>query len=176
MIKSLLLVAALLFANSAFADLRLLIRFDESGHHLHRLFTVAPREILSKASTMQDTSARSNKSQPITEATPIARGRSVATASADPTPGRSVQGIDGFVRLVWEDSSGLQLAQTLLPDPRVVHSPTHITGVQASRAALTSGAWLATGPAEANSVTILLPESLPLGLSAETWILPLNSN
>lgn len=170
----LLLLAVLLFSKTASADLRLLIRFDESGHFLHRLFTVPPQERLAKSTTLNPSARNSESmSQPIIGSAPIARGRSVASASVNPAPGRSVQGIDAFVRLVWENSDGIQIAQTLLPDPRVVHSPTHINGLQASRSGLASGAWLATGPSEANSVTILLPESLPLGLASETWTLQL---
>ncbi len=170
-----LLLAVLLISNTASADLRLLIRFDESGHFLHRLFVVPPQERLAK-STELSLSARNsaNISEPIIGSAPIARGRSIASASVNPAPGRSVQGIDSFVRLVWENTDGQQIAQTLLPDPRVVHSPTHINGIQASRTGLTSGAWLATGPSEADSVTILLPESQPLGLAAEIWTLRLS--
>ncbi|MFK8075330.1 MAG: hypothetical protein AB8B84_01995 [Granulosicoccus sp.] len=169
------LLAISLISNTASADVRLLIRFDESGHFLHRLFPVAPEERLAKSTELSSSASISAKiSQPTIGSAPIARGRSIASASVYPASGRSIQGIDTFVRLVWKNSDGQQIAQTLLPDPRVVHSPTHINGIEASRTALTSGAWLATGPSEAASVTILLPESQPLGLAAETWSLRLS--
>lgn len=174
--KWLLFFCAVFFSNAAFADVRLLIRFDESGHYLHRLFSVAAPQKLGKSLALESTSDSSTISPPSIESTPIARGRSIASASTSPSVGRSFNGIDGFVRLIWEGTQGQALAQTLLPDPRVVHSPNHIHGVQASRTGLSKGAWLATGPSEAVSVTILLPESLPLSLAAETWVLSLDAN
>ncbi len=172
MIKGLLLVSALLMSNLASADVRVLIRFDSSGHYTHRIFDMASSgqfEIGQKTAKQSDL-----KSTPIYSASPISRGRSVAGASSLPRAAKGSADINGFIRLVWKQADGVQLAQTQIPDPRIVHSPAHVQGFQASRAALESGAWLATGPSDATSVVIYMPESVSLGLMQETWTLALN--
>ena len=172
MIKWPLLISALLVSNLALADVRVLIRFDSSGHYAHRIFDMASSgqfEIRRKTTKQSDL-----KSQPTVFASPISRGRSVAEASSFPRAAKGSVDINGFIRLVWKQADGVQLAQTQLPDPRIVHSPAHVHGVQASRAGLESGAWLATGPSDATSVVIYMPESASLGLMQETWTLALN--
>lgn len=174
MIKWPLLASALLLSNMAFADVRVLVRFDSTGHYAHRIFDMGSS---SKLGTDQKSPSGSLlKSAPVFSASPIARGRSVNQASSSPVAAKGRVGINGFIRLIWKSADGVQLAQTLLPDPRIVHSPAHVQGVQASRAGLKSGAWLATGPSTASSVEIYMPESASLGLTQEFWTLSLNLN
>jgi len=105
--------------------------------------------------------------------TPIDRGRSWQNAKVSEVRRKQALAMDGFARLVWFDISGNELAETEVPDPRVVHSPSHAEGIRASWRGLTEGAWLATGPNSAVSVTVLLPESLILQLAPEIWTMEL---
>lgn len=172
--KWLILVGSLLIVANVKADLRVLFRFDASGHFVHRIFPVASRQQLAikKLSALESPKNIENSAPPF-QISSIDRGRSWQNAAVSEGRRKQIGPVDGFVRLAWFDLSGNELVQTELPDPRVVHSPSHAEGINASRNGLTEGAWLASGPDSAVSVTISLPESTILGLAAEFWILEL---
>ena len=128
------------------AQLRLLLRFDESGHHVEKLFrtphsksmTGAQRQ-LAAPGEFPDIDVLSNEVEP------------------------------GSASLVWLNEQGYVISVTTAPDPRVSHSPAHIAGVDESRVFSQSGAWLVNGPAEAADLLILLPENLAPPLAQEQW-------
>jgi uncharacterized protein YcfL len=169
--KWLLLVGCLLFGGQANADLRVLFRFDGSGHFVHRVIPVnyGQDSSRSKKSSQQNASQILN-SLPVSA---IERGRSWKNAEVSQLRKKQANYLDGFVRLTWFDAAGVELAQTEVPDPRVAHSPSHAEGFNASRSEVLEGAWLATGPDLATSVSISLPESSKLDLAAEYWNLEL---
>ena len=167
-----ILIACLLFISTAKADIRVLIRFDSSGHFVHQIFSVARQEndIASKKVLKAQPNSGANMS-----VSPIERGRSWRNAEISSSfRSKQTLGTNGFARLTWYDLSGVMLAQTEVPDPRVVHSPSHIDGFAASWSSLSSGAWLVSGPESAVTVKIILPESTMLGLATEYWNLELN--
>lgn len=153
------------------ADVRVLFRFDAAGHHVHRVVSVRAQQNF-KADDAPLTGSGTRRA--ITESpaplSAIASGR-----SADHQQGSQVRQLNakhlraGYADLVWFDENGLQISQTNVPDPRITHSPLHIDGADASRTALESGAWLATGPDSARSLTIKLPADTLLGLGSELW-------
>ncbi|MFT4728460.1 MAG: hypothetical protein ACI9UN_002969 [Granulosicoccus sp.] len=172
--KWLTLIGSLLIFGNVEADIRVLFRFDASGHFVHRIYQISgqQKQATAKISPTKNSNQATNSVRPF-PASPIDRGRSWQNALV-PEIRRKQQGtVDGFARLVWFDLSGNDLAQTEVPDPRIVHSPSHTLGVNASRNGLTDGAWLASGPESAVRVTVLLPESMILGLATEFWILEL---
>ncbi|MDB4222223.1 hypothetical protein N9850_00505 [Granulosicoccus sp.] len=172
--KWLLLLGSLLVSGHLQADIRVLFRFDVSGHFVHRIYQVASRERLTAAKISP--SVNSNKAAKpamVLSVSPIDRGRSWKNAVISEERRKQAEVVDGFARLVWFDTSGIELTQTEVPDPRIVHSPSHAEGFNASRSGLTAGAWLASGPETAFRVTVFLPESTVLGLAAEFWSLDL---
>lgn len=171
----LLLVSLLLIVGSVEADIRVLIRFDESGHYVHRVFQVAVRQDLSavRAARVQNLNQSDAVAKPL-PVSPIQRGRSWQNAQVSEGRKKQSNVTDGFARLVWFDNTGKELTQTEVDDPRIVHSPSHTEAVNASRSGKTEGAWLVSGPESAVKVTISLPESTVLSLAAELWILDLS--
>jgi hypothetical protein len=172
--KWLFLIGSLLISGHLQAEIRVLFSFDESGHFVHRIIQLANREELNAAKI----SPRINRNQAAKSAltfssSPIDRGRSWKNAVGSEERRKQTAVVDGFVRLVWFDMSGNELTQTELPDPRIVHSPSHAEGFNASRSGLKAGAWLANGPESAFKVTVFFPESTILGLAAEFWSLDL---
>ena len=154
------------------ADVRVLFRFDESGHHVHRIVHVVAQKSF-KANDEESLTAigtRRRLNKPPAPLTAIASGRSAdhrqdsKTSSFLANPGRA-----GFADIIWFDENGSELSQTKVPDPRVTHSPLHIEGANASRMALETGAWLATGPDSAHSLIITLRADVDLGLGPELW-------
>jgi hypothetical protein len=172
--KWLILIGTLLIFGNVEADIRVLFRFDASGHFVHRIYQIGgqQKQAAANISSTKNSNQATNsvRSFPVS---PIERGRSWQNASV-PEVRRKQQGaVDGFAQLVWFDLSGNDLVQTEVPDPRIVHSPSHTLGFNASRNGLVEGAWLASGPELAVSVTVLLPESTILGLANEFWVLEL---
>jgi len=146
-----------IIATVAQADLRVLFRFDESGHHVHSLTKAPSRQLLRKSAS---------------------DGASILARSADMAHWPSVEERVDAARmnlhestatLLWFDANGRWLSNTQVPDPRVTHSPAHIDGVTESFVSLSTGAWLANGPDEAALVTILFPAHAALALGAEEW-------
>lgn len=172
--KWLVLIGSLLVVANVEADLRVLFRFDASGHFVHRIFQVASQQQL--ATGKLSASQSPNQTENLTPALPVSsidRGRSWQNAAVSKIRSKQTGPVDGFVRLAWFDLSGNELTQTEVPDPRIVHSPSHTDGINASRNGLAVGAWLASGPDSATSVTVSFPESTILGLAAEFWALDL---
>ena len=174
MTKWLFLMGSLLISGHLQAEIRVLFSFDASGHFVHRVIQLANREELTAAKI----SAPVNRSKAANSAlsfsaSPIDRGRSWKNAVVSEERKKQTAVVDGFARLVWFDMSGNELTQTELPDPRIVHSPSHAEGFNASRSGLKAGAWLAAGPESAFRVTVFFPESTILGLAAEFWSLDL---
>ena len=172
--KWLLLVGSLLVSGQLQSDIRVLFRFDASGHFVHQIFQVASREVLTaaKISPAVKPNQAAKSAMPLS-VSPIDRGRSWKSAVISEERKKQTEVADGFARLVWFELSGNELTQTAVPDPRIFHSPSHAEGFNASRSGLTAGAWLASGPETAFRVTVFLPESTVLGLAAEFWSLDL---
>ena len=172
--KCLLILGALLVSGSVQADIRVLFRFDESGHFVHRIIqTASQRQLSSAKRSHSENSHHTAKPVRPETASPIDRGRDWQNASI-PTHRRTDAGLsEEFATLVWLDASGDELIKTEVSDPRIVHSPSHAEGFNASQSGLAAGAWLATGPDLAVRVHIFLPESVVLGLPSEVWILEL---
>jgi len=152
-----LVVLPLLFVvGIASAEIRVLFFFDEMGHQLRKTYPVHSRP------------SQDRKSDQIS---PIDRGRSVVNVEQKKgTSSQQTEHLPGFARLTWKNANGTVIAQTEVPDPRVAHSPGHVLSDSASRVARLKGAWLATGPDEAFSVTISLPETLSVNLGYEEWL------
>ncbi len=155
------------------ADVRVLFRFDESGHHVHRVIHVVAQQAFktNDEAPLTGIGTRRRINEPVAPPmSAIASGRSADHQQNSQSmqllanPDRA-----GFAEIVWFDETGLKLSQTSVPDPRVTHSPLHIEGVNASRMALESGAWLATGPDTARNLTITLRADVDLGLGPELW-------
>ena len=169
----LLMVWFLLFGNVQ-ADIRVLFRFDASGQFVHRVFQLDSRETPNNAKKLQsDNLAGSTNFASSNFASPIERGRSWQKASVPKFRGKHATSLQRLVRIAWFDQSGVELAQTEVPDPRIVHSPSHVEGPNVSQAALTEGAWFAVGPDSAVNVTVFFPEFTLLGLGSELWMLEL---
>ncbi|NND90522.1 MAG: hypothetical protein HKN42_06630 [Granulosicoccus sp.] len=77
--------------------------------------------------------------------------------------------------LIWRDENGAIAHISIVPDPRVSHSPEHMYGTSPSQVGLSGGAWVADAPDNAYSVVIELQERVDLALSAETWTLYLRT-
>lgn len=87
----------------------------------------------------------------------------------------STQGlVDGVITMTWLDINGDALGSSEVADPRIAHSPNHTDAFIPSRLGLSSGGWVASGPDDAESVIVELPEKPALGLAAETWTLSLS--
>jgi hypothetical protein len=172
--KWLMLISSLLISGNVDAGIRVLFSFDESGHFVHRIIQVTSQEnpVAAKISFTKDFNQTASSGPPLS-ASPIERGRSWQNALVSEVRRKQTGAMDGFARLVWFGVSGVELFQTEVPDPRIVHSPGHTEGVDASQNGLTAGAWLAAGPDLAVRVTVSLPETPFLGLAAEFWNLEL---
>ena len=141
----------------AWADLRVLFRFDGSGHYVHSL-TKAPQRVLLRKPAHDGVKIMSRQAGVFE---PLSMSDRVTAASAELRP--------AMATLLWSDTNGGWLSNSEVPDPRVAHSPAHIDGVNESFVGLDSGAWLASGPDEATAVTILFPAHVGLALGTEQW-------
>lgn len=166
--KWLWLLGSLLVVGHAEAEIRVLFSFDPSGHFVHKIYKVADQQ-----TGVTPSGAKAAGSAVEIAVSPIERGRSWKNAQVPEVRAKQQEILNRYVKLVWFDASGTELAQTEVPDPRVVHSPSHTEGFNASRNGLTEGAWLAAGPDSAVRVDISLPELPLLGLAAEFWTLDL---
>jgi len=81
---------------------------------------------------------------------------------------------EGMIVMRWLDRDGAVLASTAVTDPRITRSPNHTNSFVQSRLGLASGGWVATGPDEAELVSVEMPGRGALGLAAETWLLSLS--
>jgi hypothetical protein len=138
-----LLVAS--FGTQACAAQRVLIRFDESGFHVHRVIRIEHSGAMTSNSNTESDSAVA----------------SLSAALQKLTSGRAT--------LIWQDQNLEWIEATVVPDPRITHSPSHADGDYASRTDLSSGAWIADGPDDARRVVVLLPAAEELGLAFEQW-------
>jgi len=155
----LVMLFLLLLSFPLSADIRVLFFFDESGHHLRNTYPIESRSSVSSGQTTQNS--------------PIGRGRSVQNASQEKNTLNPGDLLTGYAFLTWMDSNGATLATTRVPDPRIAHSPGHVLAQSASLVARTEGAWLAIGPDNADSVSIVLPETLAISLGPEQWLVHL---
>ncbi len=129
----------LLFSSQLLAEQRVLIRFDETGHHLHRVVSLT-----------------AEKTVPLSD-----------TKEAVSTNALSPQRYD--MQVQWYDSVGNLLATHHQADPRVSHAPSQQRSVKPTFVRLLNGAYVVTGPASSTLVHIKLPDRLDVGLAAETW-------
>lgn len=147
MIRSLVFTLCLLgvtLNTPVHAQLRVLLGFDETGHHVHQIVRVVAR--------------KTYKSQPDADRN-TSTSMSAAISAMQP----------GEATLVWQDAQLEVLEITQVPDPRIVHSAASAPGVDASWVGSASGAWLVDGPDNAEHVVILLPENPDLQLVSERW-------
>ena len=169
--KWFVLVCSLLLFGTVEADIRVLFRFAASGHFVHRVIQVArPYAVSAERKSLAENSNPNSNARSVS---PIDRARSWRNAEVSEARRKQKGTVDGFATLTWFDASGVEMTQTEVPDPRIVHSPSHVDGVNASRNAISEGAWLVSGPDSASSVRVSLPESTILGLAAQSWNLPL---
>ena len=81
-----------------------------------------------------------------------------------------------MVMMKWMGASGQLLAITQRSDPRVTSSPGHINPSSVSRVGLIEGAWASEGPDGTELVVVEFPQNVDLGLSPETWSVPLRQD
>ncbi|MFK7852724.1 MAG: hypothetical protein AB8B79_01370 [Granulosicoccus sp.] len=143
-------------STAALADWRVLFRFDGSGHHVHSLTKAPTRERLRKSSNLSASA-------------PDARKLPMDLSASERVAAARLQLQPRIATLLWFDADGQWLGSTEVPDPRVAHSPSHIDGVNESYIGLNHGAWLATGPDEATTVTVLFAAFDALALGNEEW-------
>lgn len=127
-------------------ELRVLLAFDNAGHHVRQVVR-------------------------INHGTSIFNAPQASVADRV-LPDIAVLGAQlerGLARLVWLDEQGFVSAVTQEPDPRISHAPTHITGDYGSRVGERKGAWLVTGPDDARSLVILMPGDERVGMAFEQW-------
>lgn len=150
---AILLVSTSAFSSAQANELRVLLAFDNAGHHLRQI-------------------VRNNHGTSIFDV-PQA---SLADGILPDIEALGAELERGLARLVWLDEQGFVSAVTQEPDPRISHAPTHITGDDGSRVGERKGAWLVTGPDNAQSLVILMPDDDRMGLAFEQWEVFLNSN
>ncbi|MBX2879198.1 MAG: hypothetical protein KTR32_04655 [Granulosicoccus sp.] len=138
------LVMLTVLVTPAQSALRVLFSFDETGYRINKIIPL-----------VQTTTLSAGTDQPVV---PI---RSLTVARQSVKPGQAT--------LIWQSSDGQYLATSFVPDPRIAHSPLPAQGSNITRVGLTSGAWLADGPDQAERVVILLPEQPLLNLAREQW-------
>lgn len=143
--------------SAALADLRVLFRFDESGHHVHSLTKAPTRQRLGKLSKQIATAAAG------------ARNQSPELSASERVVLARLQQQPRIATLIWFGADGRWLGNSEVPDPRIAHSPSHIDGVNESFIGLNHGAWLATGPDGAATVTVLFTAFDALALGTEEW-------
>ena len=149
LIKPVCLVACLFLCGGALAstyDLRVLLRFDDAGHHVEKIVRTK------QDNTFTATSRQSNSARVFPDFDALREAVRPGVAS-----------------LIWLDDQGYVISVTTAPDPRVSHSPAHIAGVNESRLASESGAWLVSGPEETVKLLIMLPINVSPALAAEQW-------
>ncbi len=142
----LLVCAGTLFGGTVLAEMRVLIAFDESGHHLHRQVFIDP----------------GGESNQILFARHKQRNNVVAAVDQ--------------ISVHWIDANGAELDVTNHTDPRVVHAPPDPGASIPSLVAVYKGAYLIQGPDSAVQLLINLPERTVPPLSAEQWTLDLPSS
>jgi len=157
----LVMMLSLLLSFPLSADIRVLFFFDESGHRLRNTYPIESR--------LSVGSRQSNR------ISPISGGRSVQNASRQKNAENKGGKLAGYAHLTWMDSNGVTLATTRVPDPRIAHSPGHVQAQSASLVARSEGAWLAIGPDNADSVSVVLPETLSINLGQEQWLVRLTN-
>lgn len=142
-IRCICVAVTLLFASQLFAAQRILIRFDESGHHIHRVVAVAPKKFVPQSDTQE-----------------------LKPRAAELQKRYAMQ-------VQWYDSSGYLLATDYLTDPRVSHTPSHTSSenrdAKPTFVRLLDGAYVVTGPSQSTLLHINLPDRFDVGLAAETW-------
>lgn len=169
------LIVCLGFSSTLKADIRVLLRFDSAGHHVHRIIQVGePQESTIKSKSLKAKSDQETNREMRRPATAIERGRSWRNAEVLATSTKKTSTGSGFAKLTWFDLAGKMIAQTEVADPRIVRSPSHTEAINASVNAVKEGAWLVSGPELAVRVTISLPESTVAELGAEFWTLELS--
>ena len=145
--QAVFLMFAIASSMAQASELRVLLSFDNAGHEVRQII-------------------RNDRGTSIFD-------KEVAAATAQSIlPDINALGAEldqGMARLVWLNDQGYISAVTQEPDPRVSHSPTHITGADGSRIGERKGAWLVTGPEDAISLVILMPGDDKVGLAFEQW-------
>ena len=167
-----LLVTSLAFVSVAEADIRVLFRFDESGHEVHRVFSMAPRISFKQSSVDSSdgegiSARRRNLSQQ--SMSPIEAGRSASIGIESESFSRSKKEVGEYCRLDWYDAAGNRISTTQAPDPRITRSISHINSNSDVLAVVKQGGWVATGPDEATYVQVFLPQMIALALGPEQW-------
>jgi len=144
---------------SANGEFRALIRFDHTGHHLHRLvrYEPTPQSDFSPRSSAQHRRAPASFSGRYSDNKPIA-------FAASPN----------LIVVQWLAADGQVLATHSGSDPRLTHAPLTADGLAPIFAVLPEGAYLLSGPLTSSHIQIDLPANPVLGLLAEQWNLSLD--
>lgn len=138
-VRIMCVAAALLLASPVLASQRVLIRFDETGHHLHRVVSIA----------VEKSAPQSDSKVPVS--------KDVVS------PQRYA------MQIRWYDPTGNLLATDYQADPRVSHAPSQKSSVKPTFVRLLNGAYVVTGPPQSTLLQIKLPDRLDVGLAAEIW-------
>ncbi len=155
------IICLYLFSAATSADLRVLFRFDESGHHVHSVTKAPVRLSLRQGIKSDDFNRKSAATAGRARDVTMSAELRILEARRQMPANRAI--------LLWFDETGEWLSNSIVSDPRVAHSPAHISGLSESYVSLNSGAWLVNGPDEADSVTLILPDFAALGLGSEQW-------
>lgn len=153
-------VAALCAAAvSAEGQQRVLLSFDNAGHHVSQIVRVGVNNKTLSVSSSTRLTARS------VERGAVANALDLETLIAQLEP--------SVATLMWLDENGSTIRNTTEPDPRISHAPTHVSAYGEGRVGESEGAWLVTGPGSGKFLTILLPADTSLALAFEQWTVDL---
>lgn len=141
----LLMCFVLLFSGAAQAQLRVLVKFDETEHRIHRLVTV-----------------KSNNPE-------LAQQLAL---HADELSADELRA--GKVSVLWLSVDGAVLLRSAMEDPRITHAPLSGADSNPTFVSLSEGAYMVSGPKSSAMLEIRLPANSALGLQAQIWQFQLN--
>ena len=136
-------------SSSEASQVRVLLSFDNSGHHV--------RKVVFTADTLS---------------TPAIEKRDILAADLE-LPSLEDRLESGMATIIWSNNRMETIAVTTEPDPRLSHSPAQRFQADKTRLSKPAGAWLVDGPASASNLTILLPASFRFRLGFEQWAISL---
>ena len=133
-----------LWSGFASAELRVLIKYDQSEHSVHRLIEM-----------------KSNHAA--TEAINAMRAKKALTVRQP-----------GMVDVVWKSVDGSVLHRDAMVDPRLTHAPLSGVESSPALIGINEGAYMVSGPSGTRYLEINLPANFALSLPEQTWQFELN--
>ncbi len=133
-----------LWPGFASAELRVLIKFDQSEHSVHRLVEMKSNHAATNAINAM-------------------------RAKEEPT-GRQ----PGMVDVVWKSVDGSVLHRNAMVDPRLTHAPLSSRESSPALIGINEGAYMVSGPSGSRYLEINLPANFALSLPEQTWQFELN--